>query len=85
MERSLIIIILILLLYSGWGLENYRIRKQELPWWILVTLGFVLSCWGLLYSNDDRMILSGCFVLLIANLYSYWDSKKIDPKEFKKH
>ena len=81
MSNTVIVLILILLLYSGSKIENYRIHGREIPWWILVTLGFTVSCLGLFYFNDDRVILSGCLVLFVAKLYSHWDRKNWESEE----
>ncbi len=81
MWNVLIVCILLSLLYPGSKIEDYRIRWYELPWWILVTLGLGVSCFGLFYSNDDRIILAGCSILFIAKLYSLWDHKNWNSEE----
>ncbi|MBN2143898.1 MAG: hypothetical protein JW774_04660 [Candidatus Aureabacteria bacterium] len=75
MSNTLIVIILIIILVSGTRLQDYKLRLVEIPWWLIVLGGFTVSLLGLFKYNDDRIIFSGCGILLIAKLYSFLDRK----------
>jgi hypothetical protein len=76
MSNLLIAIILVIILFPGTKSSDWRIELKDVPWWFLVTAGFITSLLGLFYWNDDRVIFAGCGLLFIAKVMSKIEERR---------